>query len=174
MNKFILPLAFLFIFSNFAAAQKFGYVNSEYILSQMPDYSEKQNELEILAKSYDKEVRSLYNEAEVMRSELRANQVLFTAVMIEEKQAEIDLKAKEALDKHTQVFGYDGLYFKKQKELLEPLRDKMAKAYEVVCKKNKLAIMFDKASDISIVYSDPVHDYTEFVLEELGLIEKEN
>ena len=50
----------------------------------------------------------------------------------------------------------------------------MVKAYEVVCKKNKLDIMFDKAADIAIVYSNPVHDYTEFVLEELGLIKKEN
>jgi len=174
MNKLFLSLVFLFIFSNFAAAQKFGYINSEYILSKMPEYAEKQAELEQLAKSYDKEVRSLYNEAEVMRSELRANQVLFTAIMIEEKQTEIDKKAKEALDKHTQVFGYEGLYFKKQKELLEPLRDKMVKAYEMVCKKNKIDMMFDKAADIAIVYSNPVHDYTEFVLEELGLIELDN
>ena len=122
MKKLFLVLAFLPLFINFAAAQKFGYINSEYILSKMPEYAEKQVELEQLAKSYDKEVRSLYNEAEVMRSELRANQVLFTAIMIEEKQIEIDKKAKEALDKHTQVFGYEGLYFRKQKGVTESIK----------------------------------------------------
>ncbi len=174
MNKIFLPLAFLLIISNFATAQKFGYINSEYILGKMPDYAEKQQELEALAKEYDKEVRSLYNDAEVMRAELRANRVLYTPVMVEEKQAEIDKKAQEALEKSTQLFGYDGLYFKKQKELLQPLREKMVKAYEAVSKKYKLDLMLDKAADLAIVYSNPVHDYTEFVLEELGLGETEN
>ncbi len=169
-----LTLIFIFAAAQNVSAQKFGYINSDYILSKMPEYAEKEKELDALAREYDKEVRSLYNEVEVMRAELRANQVLFTAVMIEEKQAEIDKKAQEALDRNTQVFGYDGLFLKKQKELLQPLYDKMAKAYEVVAKKHKLDLMLDKAADIAIVYSNPVHDYTEFVLEELGLIEKEN
>ena len=98
-------------------AQKFGYINSEYILSKMPDYAEKQQELEQLAKDYDKQVRSLYNDVEVMGAELRANRVLFTPVMVQDKEAEIEKKAGEASDKHTQFFGYDGLYFKKQRSL---------------------------------------------------------
>ena len=174
MNKLYVLLAFLLIIPKFAAAQKFGYVNSEYILSQMPEYAEKQKELEALIQKYEKEVRSLYDEAEVMRAELRANRVLLGAVIIEERQAEIDKKAKEASDKNTQFFGYEGLFFKKQKELIQPLREKMNLAYEAVCKKQKLDLLLDKASDLSIVYSNPVHDYTEFVLEELGLLEKDN
>ena len=78
-------------------------------------------------------------------------------------------KEQEALEKYTELFGYDGLYYKKVDELVKPLRDIVSKAVEVVAKRNGLDYVFDKAADVGIIYSNPVHDYTEFVLEELGL-----
>ena len=159
---------------NEASAQKFGHIDSEYILSQMPEHGQKKKEIEDLYKEYDKVVRSLQNEAEKMRVELRAKEILFTPEMIKEKQKEIELKEQEALDKSTELFGYDGLIYKKQNELLRPLMQKMSDATEVVCRKHNLDYMLDKASDVSIIYSNPEHDYTEFVLEELELLKKKN
>ncbi len=159
---------------NEASAQKFGHIDSEYILSQMPEHGQKKKEIEDLYKEYDKVVRSLQNEAEKMRADLRAKEILFTPEMIKEKQKEIELKEQEALDKSTELFGYDGLIYKKQNELLRPLMQKMSDATEVVCRKHNLDYMLDKASDVSIIYSNPEHDYTEFVLEELELLKKKN
>jgi len=173
-------IVLFFLISNFAVglntanAQKFGHVDSRYILSKMPEYSQKKKEIEELNKEYDKVVRSLQNEAESMRAELRAKEILFTPEMIKEKQKEIELKEQEALDKSTEFFGYDGLIYKKQNELLRPIMQKMSEAIEIVVRKQNLQYMFDKSSDLSILYSDPVHDYTEFVLEELELLKKEN
>ncbi|WP_339695100.1 OmpH family outer membrane protein [uncultured Roseivirga sp.] len=180
MHKISRVIVLFFVISNFvlaqneASAQKFGHIDSEYILSQMPEHGQKKKEIEDLYKEYDKVVRSLQNEAEKMRAELRAKEILFTPEMIKEKQKEIELKEQEALDKSTELFGYDGLIYKKQNELLRPLMQKMSDATEVVCRKHNLDYMLDKASDVSIIYSNPEHDYTEFVLEELELLKKKN
>ncbi|GHE53831.1 MULTISPECIES: OmpH family outer membrane protein [Roseivirga] len=180
MHKIFSTLALLTLISNFALAQgngfgqKIGHFDSEYVLSQLPEYAEKQKELEALAKTYDKEVRSLYDELEKMRAELRANEVLLTPAMIEERKKAIEAKSQEALQKNTELFGFDGLYYKKVDELLTPLRTRLNLAVEVIGKKHGLDYIFDKAADVGIIYSNPVHDYTEFILEELGAQKKRN
>lgn len=166
-------LSFLIIF-NFAAAyssvaQKIGHFDSEFVLEQMPEYQQKQKELEGLAQAFTKEVRSLYDEVEKLRSDLRVNEVLLTPGMKQEREQEILTKEQEALKKNTEFFGYDGLYYKKIDELVLPLRTKVGQAVEVVARKYGLDYLFDKAADVGIIYSNPVHDYTEFVLEELEL-----
>lgn len=179
MHKLIYSLVFFTLLYNFATAQvngygqKIGHIDSEYILNQLPDYQQKKKELESLAKNFDKEVRSLYDEAAKMEAKLKTEEVLLTPAMIEQRKKEIADKQEQALQKNTEIFGYDGLYYKKVDELMTPLRSKLNLAVEVVVKKNGLDYMFDKASDVGILYSNPIHDYTEFVLEELGVQEKQ-
>ncbi|GAB5524299.1 MAG: hypothetical protein Roseis2KO_21710 [Roseivirga sp.] len=174
MYKVLNAIALLLLISNFAVAQKFGHIDSDYVLNKMPEYAEKKTEIDQLAKDYQKEVRSLFSEVEKMRSKFRLEQVAFTSEMKKERQAEIDKKEQEALEKQTQFFAFDGLFFKKQEELLRPLQQKLWEAVEVVAKKRGLDYIFDKAADVGIIYSNPVHDYTEYVLEELGLLEQDN
>lgn len=174
MYKVLNAIALLLLISNFALAQKFGHIDSDYVLNKMPEYAEKKAEIDQLAKDYQKEVRSLLSEVDKMRSKFRLEQVAFTSEMKKERQAEIDKKEQEALEKQSQLFAFDGLFFKKQEELLRPLQQKLWEAVEVVAKKRGLDYIFDKAADVGIIYSNPVHDYTEYVLEELGLLEKEN
>lgn len=177
MHKVASGLVFFLVLYNFAAAQangygqKIGHIDSEYILNQLPDYQEKKKEIENLAKTFDKEVRSLYDDAAKMEAQLKAEEVLLTPAMIEQRKKEIASKQEEALQKNTEIFGYDGLYYKKVDELMTPLRSKLNLAVEVIVKKYGLDYMFDKAADVGILYSNPVHDYTEFVLEELGIQE---
>lgn len=180
MHKLLTSIALLTLISNFALAQgvgygqKIGHFDSEYVLNQLPDYAEKNKELEALAKTYDKEVRSLYDELEKMRAELRANEVLLTPAMIEDRKKAIEAKNQEAINKNTELFGFDGLYYKKVEELLTPLRTRVNLAVEVIAKKHGLDYLFDKAADVGITYSNPVHDYTEFILAELGAQKKGN
>jgi outer membrane protein len=180
MHKSSPLIVLLFVISNFALcekesfAQKFGHYDSGFIFEKMPEYAEKNQELNGLWKEFDNVVRSLQNDAEKMRAELRSKEILFTPEMIKEKQKEIELKEQEALNKSTELFGYDGLIYKKQEELLRPLRQKLFDAVEVVARKNGLDYLFDKSSDLGIGYSNRVHDYTEFILEELELLKKQN
>lgn len=174
MRNFFSTIVFSILIFNFAPAntvqaQKIGHLDSEYILEQMPEYDEKIKELEELASTYDKEVRILYGEVEKMRAALRADEVLLTAAMKADRQKAIEAKEQEALKRYTELFGNDGLYYKKVDELVKPLREKVSLAAEAVAKRHGLDYILDKASSIGIIYSNPTHDYTEFVMEELGL-----
>ena len=52
--------------------------------------------------------------------------------------------------------------------MIKPVQDKVFEAVEKVSKEKGIQIMFDKASDLVMIYTDPIHDYTDYVLEELG------
>ena len=104
-----------------------------------------------------------------MEAALKAEEVLLTKDMYAERKAEINEKLKEVKEYQKKVFGFEGLFFLKKKELIKPVQDKVFEAVEIVAKNNRLQIVLDKAGDLVIIYSDPIHDYTDFVLEELGL-----
>jgi outer membrane protein len=158
----------LFVTSG-AFAQKFGYIDSEYILGKMPEYNEAQAEVAQLSKSWQEEIKKMYREIDDMHSELRAEEVLLTDEMKSDRKAAIESKEVEVRDYHNKVFGVEGLFFLKKKELIKPIQDRVFEAVEKVCKDQRLQIMFDKSGDLVMIYTDPIHDYTDYVLDELGL-----
>jgi len=89
--------------------------------------------------------------------------------MYEERQNEIKVKEEEVKEYQKKIFGFDGLFFLKKKELVKPVQDKVFEAVEKISKEHRLAIMFDKAGELVMIYTDPVHDYTDYVLDELEL-----
>ena len=155
-------------FGQIVAAQKFGYIDTDYILAQMPEYKEAQAEHERLSKSWQSEIQQMYQVIEGMYSELQAEEVLLTAEMKEERMAEIRAKEEEVREYNNQVFGYNGLFFLKKEELMKPVLEAVFEATEKVSKQNRIQFMFDKAADMVMLYTDPIHDYTDYVLEELG------
>ena len=168
MNKLFLLLLLFTFFGQIVVAQKFGYIDTEYILTQMPEYKEAQAEIDQLSKSWQSEIQQMYKVIEGMYSELQAEEVLLTPEMKEERNAEIRTKEKEVVEYNNKVFGYEGLFFLKKKELMKPVLEKVYEAIEKVCKANRLQFMFDKAADMVMLYTDPIHDYSDYVLEELG------
>lgn len=152
-------------------AQKFGYVDSKFILSKMPEYKEAKQEIDALTSAWQNEILSMRKEIEARYSELKAEEVLLTKELKEERLAEIAKKEKEVEEYQNKVFGFDGLLFLKKKELIKPVQDKVFDATEIVAKKERLQMVFDKAGELIMIYTDPRHDYTDLVLEELGLID---
>lgn len=173
MKKLVFILFALFL-ANLTFAQKFGYVDSQYILNKMPEYKEAQSEIERLAKGWEKEIQELYQKVEQMEVELRAEEVLLTKEMWEERNAEIERNWTEVKEYQQSIFGFEGLYFLKKKELVKPVQDQVFEAVERVAKNNRLQIVFDKSGDLVMIYTDPIHDYTDFVLEDLGLVENQS
>jgi outer membrane protein len=99
--------------------------------------------------------------------------VLLTEAAKKKRQDEILKKEQEVKAYQNKIFGFEGQLFKKRQELTKPVQDQVFEAIERVAKKKQLAIVFDKAGDLTMLYTNPVHDYTEFVLEELGLASEE-
>jgi outer membrane protein len=166
-----LIISSLFLFAGFfqANAQKWGYVDTEYILSKIPEYKEAQDEINELSLSWQQEIANMYKEIEGMYNKLQAEEVLLTKEMRDERMAEIKAKEEEVKEYHKKVFGFEGLFFLKKKELIKPVQDRVFEAVEKVAKDNRLQMVFDKSGELVLIYTDPIHDYTDYVLEELGL-----
>jgi len=154
---------------NFAKAQKFGYFDSDFVLSKMPEYKKAQDEIDQFSAAWQKEVEEMQQGVDVLYSAYQAEQVLLTEEMKKERLEDIRKKENEMKEYQKKVFGFGGLFFLKKQELIKPLQDKVFDAVEKIAKANRLAIVFDKAGELVMIYTDPRHDYTDFVLEELGL-----
>ncbi len=168
--KLFTALTFILFFGlNIAEAQKFGYIDSEFILSKMPEYKKAQDEIDQLSAAWEKEISEMQIKVEGLYSSYQAEQVLLTEEMKASRLDEIKKKENELKEYNKKVFGFGGLFFLKKQELIRPLQDKVWDAVEKVAKSNRLAIIFDKSGELVMIYTDPRHDYTDFVLEELGL-----
>lgn len=160
-------LFLLFISEGYS--QKFGYVDTNFILSKMEEYKEAQTEIEKVSGQWQEEIQQMYIEIDQMYNEYKAEEVLLTKEMKEERMEEIQKKEKEVKDYQKKVFGFEGLFFLKKQELMKPVQDKVFDSVEKVAKDNRLQIVFDKSGDLVMIYTDPIHDYTDYVLEDLGL-----
>jgi len=169
MKSIYCTLTFIFFGLTFVNAQKFGYFDSEFVLSKMPEYQKAQNEIDQLSATWQKEIEGMETKVQGLYSAFQAEQVLLTDEMKNERLEEIKKKETELRDYQKKVFGFGGLFFLKKQELIKPLQDKVFEAVGRVAKTNRLAIVFDKAAELVMIYTDPRHDYTDFVLEELGL-----
>ena len=170
---FILFFSLLLTKSN-AFCQKFGYVNTDFILSQMTEYQDALNEINTISKSWENEINDMYKLTEKKEISLKAEKILLTEEMYNEKRKIIDDEWDEIKNYQQKIFGVEGLFFLKKKELIEPIQDIVFESIERVAKKNRLQIVFDKSSGPVLLYTNPIHDYTDYVLEDLGLSEKNN
>ena len=172
MKKIGIIIGIILLINSYSFAQKFGYVDSDYILSKMPEYAQAQSEIDKLSQQWETEIKDMYKQAEAMEAKLKAEEVLLTKEMRDARDSDIELKWTEVKDYQKKVFGFDGLFFLKKKELIKPIQDKVFEAVEKVAKSNRLQIVFDKSGELVMIYTDPIHDYTDFVLEEFGLGDK--
>ena len=159
----------LFFAASGVQAQKFGWVDSEFIMAKMPDYAKAQAELNLISDTWQKEIEAQRKDLEKLHRNYQAEEVVLTEAMKKKRQDEILKKEQDIKLYQNKQFGYEGQLFKKRQELNKPVQDKVFEAVEKVAKKKQLAVLFDKSGDLTMLYTNPAHDYTEFVLEELGL-----
>jgi outer membrane protein len=174
MIKIIKLLLTLLFIPTLSEAQKFGYVNSEFILKNMKEYSEAINDIDLLSKAWEKEISDMYIEMEKKEISLKNEEILLTKDMYNERRGLLDKEWVSIREYQQKVFGFEGLYFLKKKELIEPIQDIIFESIEKIAKKNRLQIVFDKSSEPILLYTNPIHDYTDYVLEDLGLNKKNN
>ena len=165
----LLAVALLLSGAGAARAQKFGWVDSEFIMAKMPEYAKAQQELALLSDTWQKEIEVQQKDLDKLHRNYQNEEIVLTEAMKKKRQDEILLKEQELKAYRNKQFGYEGQLFKKRQELNKPVQDKVFEAVEKVAKKKTLAVIFDKSGDLTMLYTNPAHDYTEFVLEELGL-----
>lgn len=168
--KYTLLIATFAISSLSASAQDFAFVDSEYILSQMPAYKSAQNTLNELSKEWQAEIDVKFEEIDKLYKQYQAEKVLLTKDMQTKKENEIIEKERAAKKLQNDKFGYEGELFKKRSELVKPIQDKVYEAINKVAKANGLDFIFDKSGDMLMLVSNPKYDRSDEVLEELGVV----
>lgn len=167
MKKLLLFAAIL-ISTSASFAQKFGYVDSEYILSQIPEYKTAQGQLDAMSVQWQKEIEAKYSEIDKMYKSYQAEQVLLSEEMKRKRENDIIAKEKDAKELQKQKFGVDGDLFKKRQELVKPIQDKIYSAIKTLAEAGTYGIIFDKASDLTMIYTSPKYDKSDDVLTKMG------
>jgi outer membrane protein len=168
MKKLFLTLGIVLATSIASIAQKFAYVDTEYILGQIPEYKAAQAELDKTSVQWQKEIEAKYAEIDKMYKAYQAEQILLTDDMKKKREADIIAKEKEAKDLQKQRFGVDGELFKKRQELVKPIQDKVYNAIKAVAEKGAYSVIFDKSSDLTMLYTSSKLDKSDDVLAQLG------
>lgn len=170
MKRFLCAFAFLGLLAAAPAhAQRLGYIDTEFIMTKMPEYAQAQVELDKLSATWQKEIEFQKKDLDKLYHNYQNEEVVLTEPMKKKRQDEILKKEQEIKAYQTKQFGYEGQFFKKRVELNKPAQDKIFEAVEKMVKAKKLDIVLDKASELTMIYTNPTYDYTEYVLEELGL-----
>lgn len=151
-----------------AHAQRFAIVDSELILTKIPEYNQAQQQLDQLSVQWQGEVEALRSEADALRQAYNAEKVLLTDELQKEKLAEIEKKEKEARELQRQYFGPQGEIFKKRQELIRPIQDQIYNAVQEVARKRNLDVVFDRSSDLITLYTSEKVDISDEVMEKLG------
>jgi outer membrane protein len=168
MKKLILIVSIVLTTTAIAFAQKFAYVDTEYILGQVPEYKTAQTELDKTSVQWQKEIEAKYAEIDKMYKSYQAEQILLTEDLKKKREADIIAKEKDAKDLQKQRFGVDGELFKKRQELVKPIQDKVYAAIKAVAEKGTYSVIFDKSSDMTMLYASAKLDKSDDVLQQMG------
>lgn len=168
-KKLFITSTALLLFAFAASAQKYCFVNSEYILEQIPAYKDAQAQLDQLSIKWQKEIEEQYANIDKLYKAYQAEQILLTEEMKKRRQDEILSREKEAKDLQKQRFGYEGDLFKKKGELVKPIQDKIYNAVKKYANDQSYAVIFDKSSDLTMLYANPKYDKSDAVLKIMGI-----
>lgn len=151
-----------------AVAQKFAFVDSEYILNNIPAYKSAQSQLDKLSEDWQKEVEAQFKEIETMYKNYQAEKVMLSEDMRKSREDEIIKKEQAAKELQQKYFGPSGTLVTKQNELVKPIQDEVYKAIKEMALEGGFAAIFDTAADATILYANPKQDKSDEVLERLG------
>jgi outer membrane protein len=168
MKKIILTITALVSFVYFSNAQKFAFIDTEYIMENIPAYTAAQDQLDQLSSQYQKELESMHAEVEQMYSDFQAESVLLSEDMKRKREDVIISKEKDYKTLQRKYFGPSGDLFKKRQGLVKPIQDDIFNAVQEISNEGSYAVIFDKAGGTTLFFTNPKFDLSDQVLQKLG------
>lgn len=151
-----------------AFAQRFAYVDTEYILKHVPEYLSAQKQLDALSVQWQEEVDNRFAEIEKLYQAYQEDQVLLSEAMRRKREDEIVNREQEAREFQRQKFGFEGDLFQERVKLVQPIQDKVAAAIQRIAQDQGLDIVLDKGSEVTFLYANPNLDKSDAVITQLG------
>ena len=161
-------LILFFVITNYSLAQKFAYVDTDYILAKIPEYNQAQDKLDNYSKGWQEEIEMNMQKIEKMYRSYQSEQILLTEEMKSARENIIFAEEKKVQDLQIKYFGPEGMLFSKRQELIKPIQDKIYDAIQQIATNNKYSVIFDSSSDLIMLYSNNNLDKSDKVLELMG------
>ena len=162
---FVLTIVLLLSFqANAQRGVRIGYIDTEYILQNVPEYSEATSQLDSKAQKWKNEIDKKLKTVEQKRTDLNNEKALLTKELIEEREEDITFEEKEVLDYQQKRFGPNGDLMIQKRQLMQPVQDQIFQAVQDIAKAKKYDFVFDKSADVVMLYSADRFDMSEQVL----------
>lgn len=152
-----------------AQAQEIGYVDTEYVLNQIPEYATVQQKLDKLEQKWRSEIQQKEREIQKLEQEFEARELLYTEEERKKKQQAIRQARREVEQLRQKYFGPEGQLYSRQKDLMRPLQERILKAAETVATTEGYDYVVDKKGEALFLYAREEHDLSDKVLRELGI-----
>jgi len=158
----LLFLSYTFIFSQ--RGIKIGYIDTEYILENLPEYNQISKRLEEKAGDWKKEIEERSRKIDQKKESLKSERILLTSEMIEEIEEEILIDEEELSEYQQKRFGPRGDLIIQKQQLIQPIQDQIFNAIRELAKSRNYDFIFDKSADIVMLYSDKRYDVSDQIL----------
>lgn len=168
MKKLIFIGIFTLLCMSASFAQKYAYVDTDYILGKLPSYVAAQEQLDKLSQKYQKELETLHAELDQIYKDYQGEVVLLSQDMKRKREEQIVNKEKEYKKLQRQYFGPDGDLAKKKEALVKPVQDEVFNAIQTIAEQGSYSMIFDKAGSMTMIYTNPKFDLSDQVLQKLG------
>jgi outer membrane protein len=169
MKKLIIFLIAIVIGSSTVNAQKIAYVDMDYILKAIPAYQRAQKQLDDISATWQKDIEVKMAEVSKMYNSFQSEQVLLTEQLKEQRMTAIESKEKEIKQLQKDKFGPNGELFKKRQELIKPIQDQVYNEIQKMATEKKFDFIFDKANGPYMLYTNPLFDKSDEILQGLGI-----
>lgn len=169
MKKIIITAVLMAFLALPMFGQKYAYIDSEYILSNMPDYVEAQAELDRVAVEWQQEIEKEFAKIDSMYKKYQTEVITMPENMKQKREEAIINAEKAAKDLQKKRFGKDGDLTKKREELVTPIQDRVFTAIDEYAKEKGYAFVFDVAGSMTIIYADPKWDINDQIMQKLGV-----
>ena len=165
--KNLITVIVLFFSIQISIAQKsqsIAYIDMEYILENVPEYVTAQNNLKTKIETWKAKLKKLERHIEVLKTDLANEKAILTKDLIEEREEDIIIKQEELARLESLYFGPNGDMFLLRKQLIKPIQDLVYNSVQGIAKRKKYDFVFDKSSELVMLYSNKKHDISELVL----------
>ncbi len=172
-NKNILLIAIALLgFSTLSSAQRYCYVDTQYILDAIPEYANAQLEIDRLSIEWQNQIEAKFALVDKKRRDYEAEAILLPAEIKKQREKEINELDKKARELQKKYFGVGGELFTKREELIQPIQDEIFKAIKDVSSEKKYAFVFDKANQSNLLFADPKYNISDLVLRKMDIVVK--
>lgn len=169
MKKIVIILFAALLFGTaFAKDQSIAYIDMQYILKNLPQYEQANEQLTMLSKRWQKEVDAAQQEARVMATNYQTEQIFLSETMRAQREQEIVEKEQAVLELKRKYFGQEGELYKKREALIKPIQDEIYNAIQDLANEKRIDIVKDRSADPALIYMSSKLDVSDQILHKLG------